>query len=180
VFEVSSAAESRVSALQAENSLLAEAVNRSNSRIAELEQQLLYNNSNSNSSNSNSSNNRGRGLDREGGSERESTPGEDKALASLLLAELRAECQRKDETARAERLKHESAMREGAAQLAKEREAAARLRQELSDRPSRDDHLTMARQLKALQRIVFNLQDGDNDVSSLHAQIYISCVLQYK
>lgn len=160
-------AESRVSALQAENSLLAEAVNRSNSRIAELEQQLLYNN------------NRGMGLDREGSSGRDkeevSTQGEEKALSSLLLAELRSECQRKDENLRSERQKHESLMREGAMQLAKERETVSRLRQELSERPSREDYSSVNRQLKALQRIVFNLQDNDDDVSPsfICTQLYL-------
>lgn len=154
VFEISSQAEARASALRAENALLAEAAHRNSSRIAELEQQLA---------NLPSRGDRDKDRDREK-DDTQSQNIEDKALTQLLLSDLRAECQKKDEMLRLERQKFDSSLRDATSQLNKEREAISSLRQELADRPNKEEHISLKRHFKTLQRIVFNLQDDDGEV----------------
>jgi chromosome segregation ATPase len=158
LFEVSSQAESRISGLQAENAILAEGMQRSNMRIAELERSLeLLQSSQSqykSSSQTTSSGNQSAAADTV----------DQQALQEMLVADLRADCQRKEELLRSLRAKNESMMRDVSLQLSKERESVSQLRQELTERPALEDFLSIKQQLKVLQRLVFNIQD-DAEVS---------------
>lgn len=146
VFEISSQAEARIGALQAENSLLAEGVQRAENKVAELERDLEQYRSSRRP---------------EGGDDRRDAGAVE--VHEILLAELRQEIHRKDEVLREERQRHESLSRELSAQLSRERDAASKLRQELVARPLPEDFVALKRQLKVLQKAAFNIQEEDED-----------------
>eukprot|EP01041_Mallomonas_annulata_P004617 gene4617-9172_t len=152
LFEASSQAEIRVSALMAENSLLAEGAERTQSRVSELEREVEHLRASGQMSSATTT-----------GGGRRSNENDIEELQSLqlMVADLRQDARRKEEAVRLERQRLESTLRELSQQVAVEREGAGRLRQELLDRPTKEDLFSVRRQLGVLQRIAFNVQDED-------------------
>lgn len=171
MFEISSQAEDRVSALSSENAILAEGTERALSRAAELESEI--------SSLRNLLSLAGSGSTGTGVSQRPGIPGgiskgdlrkgeEDCETLQLVISELRHEIRLKEDTLRAEKLRIEGKHRETLQLLSKEREALGKAKLELAERPTKDDLYSLRRQVKMLQRVAFNAQDDDEaDVSHL-------------
>lgn len=165
VFEISSQAESRISGLQAENTILAEGSQRANNRILELERELeqLKSVMSSQSVQSNqilSQSSSGINLNSSSG---DGTIIGNKDLQQILINDLRLEMQRMEDLLRSDRTKYENATRDLTFQLKQELEISLALKQELSERPSKEDLTALRRQLKLLQKTVFNIQDDDDD-----------------
>lgn len=158
VFEVSSAAEVRISAIMAENNILAESSDRSNARVSELEREVeaLRSASSSGSHPCSSADRLPRGPDGIVSCENEEI-----GALRMALDTIRSESRKKEEIYRSERLKLEASVRDLTLQLASEREAGGRIRRELNDRPTKADLLSVRRQLVVLQRIAFNVKDED-------------------
>lgn len=158
LYEVSAQAEDRLCALSSENAILAEGSERAQSRIAELEGEIeaLRNAS------LHSSGRGGSGFGH-GSSAGSSLEAEEAQTLQLVIADLRNEVRRKEDVARADKHRLESAAREATQALSREREAASKLRQELAERPSKDDIKAVRRQLKMLQRVAFNAEDDDDE-----------------
>lgn len=165
LFEVSSQAELRTSALLAENSILAESSHRSSSRAAEMETEIevlraMHHEAGQIAGSGLTSNSSSTSL-----SDRQIREEETNTLQAMV-SELRLEVRRKDDSARADKARLETSAREAALLLSKEREAGAKLRQELTERPQKDELLAVRRQLRVLQRVAFNVLDdceGEND-----------------
>lgn len=156
VFEVSSAAEVRISAIMAENAILAESSDRSNARVTELERELELLRTSGAASHSSSSERSLKGLDATSGGD-----SEELFALRMTMDTLRSESRKKEDFFRSERQKLETSLRDLAQQLAAEREAGGRIRRELNDRPTKADLLSVRRQLVVLQRIAFNVRDED-------------------
>ena len=88
--------------------------------------------------------------------------GETTETLELVISELRQEIRRKEEMFRTEKQRLEAANRDVHQQLSKDRELLGRAKQELAERPTREDLLSVRRQLKMLQRVAFNVQDEDD------------------
>lgn len=148
LFEVSSANENRLSALLAENSLLAEGTLRYQVRLAELERQLSE-------------------RDKAGGNLPALSQDGDQETAGqtlqLVVADLREELKRQEDLLRVEKQRSEAIYRENTSLLQREREAAARLRQELSQSASREELQELRRQVKLLRQIAFHTGETDCD-----------------
>jgi homeobox protein cut-like len=171
-YELSSQTDVRISALMAENSLLAESMERHQSRCVELEsmnETLKVKNSNlmqqvqmvqtssdiKLSSSSRSS---------ETMSERKHNYEENQTL-QVMITELQNEIRLKEEFYRKEKARHDSMTKELQNQLSRERESLSKCKQELLERPVKDDLIAVRKQLRLLQRIVFNVED--DEVASL-------------
>ncbi|KAJ1437644.1 CASP C terminal-domain-containing protein [Ochromonadaceae sp. CCMP2298] len=155
LYEVSSQAERKITALQSENALLAEGTQRQALRVAELEsaQQGLQ---------QSIAQLRVEGdADREGESAKGSDQDEDIQTLHLVVSNLREQLAQAGDAARGEKQRLEAASRDSTQQLAKERELLQRTRQELSERPSKESFQAVKRQLKMVQKIAFNVQDEE-------------------
>jgi homeobox protein cut-like len=185
LFEVSSQAEFRASALQAENSILIETIQRLNFKIAEHESELLtlknnnnynsfsskntsknvnknsmnYNNNNDNNSNNinnintNTSNN----------NNNNNVESEDALTLQLIIVDLRATLQKKEDSFRIEKKELETQVRDQTQQLVKEKENLNKLKTLVEKRPTDEDFLDLKHELKMMQKIAFNLQDNDDE-----------------
>jgi len=190
LFEVSSQAEVRTSALLAENVILAEANERSASRLAEAEAALeLLRSAQDSAPSSSSSTTAGASLSTalssgSLASERLSREDELNTLHAQL-AELRSEHRRKEEAWRSERQRLDSAARETSSLLTREREALSKLRQELGERPRKEELTNVRRQLRMLQRVAFNVEeeddgDADPETTSETAQLEAMLIARMK
>lgn len=148
VFEISSQAESRISHLQSENSILAENLQRCISRIAELES--IPNSQYSINSDENLK-------------DGDDSKSNHLALQQILVNELRLEMHRKDESFRLNKQKYETLLKELSLQLASEQDNRKTLQLELSKRPSREDYLMLRHQFRTLQQTAFNIEDVEFD-----------------
>ncbi len=162
LFEVSTQVEWRVSSLMSENSMLAEGTQRLNLRIAETEAEI--------STLKKTVNQQALALATQSAGDASSTKAgetEDGRTLQLMVAELREELRKQEDQLRSEKQRLEGLLRDAHQQLVKEKEVLNGTRQELAERPSREDHLSIRRQLKSLQRIAFNVQDDEEDSLSL-------------
>ena len=159
LYELSAQAEQRVSALVSENSLLAEGADRAQARIAELENEISALKFSA-----------AGGANQSTGSWRNSADDQtwdEVRTLQAVLTEVRQEARNKEEASKAEKVKLEALNRELSQQLSLERDASARLRMELADRPSRDELNNVRRQLNVLQRVAFNVQDMEEDCEGM-------------
>ena len=154
LFDVSSQAEDRLSALLAENSLLTEGSERASSRIAELQGEMDAMRAGMRSGASAGDSRGAAG----------SADADHQALARVV-ADLRQELRQREDALRTEKQRAEVVSRDLAQQLSKEREVLAKTKLELAERPSRDELTATRRQLRMLQRIVFKVEDEDDEVS---------------
>ena len=160
MFEISSQAEERVSALSAENTILAEGTERSLARVAELEGEISAMKSLSLSSLSGGGT-ASRGVGGGGGGGVSGKGGEDYETLHLVVTELRQEIRLKEDALRVEKQRLEGKHRETSQLLSKERESISKIRLELAERPTKEDLFSLRRQLKMLQRVAFNVQEDD-------------------
>ena len=164
MFEISSQAEERVSALSAENTILAEGTERALARVAELEGEIsnmraIYLNGATSGGVAGTSL---RGLGAKGD--------EDYDTLHLVITELRQEIRLKEDALRVEKQRLEAKHRETSQLLSREKDALGKVRLELTERPTREDMFSLRRQLKMLQRVAFNVQEedeGENEVSEV-------------
>ena len=166
MFEISSQAEERVSALSSENAILAEGTERALRRVAELEGEISTLKSSAllsaASTSQRSSGAAGSSSKQGGGGKGE----EDSQTLQLVIMELRHEIRSKDDSLRVEKQRLESKHRETVQHLSREREALGKIKLELAERPTHDDLSSLKRQIKMLQRVAFNAtEDDDADVS---------------
>lgn len=165
MFEISSQAEERVSALSSENAILAEGTERALRRVAELEGEIsTLKNTASLSATSTSQRSLGAtgSASKSGGGKGE----EDSQTLQLVIMELRHEIRSKEDALRVEKQRLESKHRETVQLLSREREALGKVKLELAERPTHDDLSSLKRQIKMLQRVAFNAtEDDDADVS---------------
>ena len=169
LFEVSSQAEERTSALLAENAILAEANERVSARCVELESEAEL--SRQQAAQALAQAQAGGGPAGVGGAAALAASKSSGALAReeeastlhALVSELRAELRRKEEAFRTDRAKLDAAAREASTALAREREAGAKLRVELGERPRKEELSAARRQLKVLQRVAFNVEEDEGD-----------------
>lgn len=164
MFEISSQAEERVSALSSENAILAEGTERALRRVAELEGEV----SNLKNSASLAASPSQRPLGSSGSSSKLAggKGEEDSQTLQLVIMELRHEIRSKEDALRVEKQRLESKHRETVQLLSREREALGKIKLELAERPTHDDLSSLKRQIKMLQRVAFNAtEDDDADVS---------------
>ena len=88
---------------------------------------------------------------------------DDNETLQMVVNDLRQEIRKKEESFRVEKQRLESVHREVTQQLAREKEAHSKVKLELAERPTKDDLLSVRRQLKMLQRVAFNVEDEDHD-----------------
>ena len=170
MFEISAQAEERVSALSAENTILAEGTDRALSRVAELEGEIAAMKSLQLSSVSAIS----------GGGRGGAKEDADYETLQLVVAELRQDIRLKEDALRVEKQRLEGKHRETTQLLSREREALGKVRLELAERPTKDDLVSLRRQLKMLQRVAFNVQeDDDGEVTSLLYYSALVSIIQY-
>jgi homeobox protein cut-like len=158
MFEISSQAEERVSALSAENGILAEGSERLEAQVGELEGEVEMLKSALATAVAGGAGASAMGSPLKGGSSADDTE-----TLQMVVSELRSEIRKKEETFRAERQRLDGQQREVAQQLAREKEALGKVRLELAERPTKDDLVSVRRQLKMLQRVAFNVEDEDNE-----------------
>ena len=179
LFDVSNQAENKISALLAENSILAEGVQRSHSRCQELEAELdsvkavlsalqIRNNNSNNSNNITISGGFSTLVDgimdpSSGAHRSSSTAGEDSQTLHLMINDLRQEIRLKEESARSEKLRLDASLREMSQQLSKERTEYSICKHELMERPTKEDLVAVRKQLKLLHKVVFNANDDEDD-----------------
>jgi homeobox protein cut-like len=166
LFDVSAQAENRISGLLAENSILAEGSERALSRIAELEAELttarnmLGSLQAKNSGVGGSTNASGSNIDLVALAV---AGGEDFQTLQLMVNELRQEIRKKEDSSRAEKQRLEASIRDLNHQLSQEREVVTATKQELLQRPLKEDLLMLRKQLRLLQRVVFNADDDEGE-----------------
>ena len=85
----------------------------------------------------------------------------------VVVEALREELGAQSDAARVEKQRLESLNREQSQALQKEREGLQLARQELNDRPSKEEFVAVRRQLKMVQKIAFNVQDDEVEVRIL-------------
>jgi homeobox protein cut-like len=170
LFDVSTQAENRISGLLAENSILAEGSERANSRVAELEAELdsarnMLTALQARTGGANSSGNMVASSSNVDLIAMASSGSEDAQTLHLMLNELRQEIRKKEDLFRNDKLRFEGNIRDLSQQLMREREQLSVANQELLERPTREDVQSLRRQLKLLQRVVFNANEDEDDVS---------------
>lgn len=165
LYEVSSQAERRITGLQSENAILAEGTQRLALRLAESEReqqnlqqtlQLLQQ--------------QAAGGGSRGTEQSDNSAEEELRTLQVVVTSLREDLVALSDTARADKQRLEASNREYVQTLQKEKEALQKARQELSERPSREEFLAVRRQLKMVQKIAFNVQDDDHEVG-MHRNI---------
>lgn len=160
LYEVSMNAEERIGALLAENSILAEGAERSHSRIAELEGELeVAKTALASATRAPTSTQHSETPSLSGG-----VLSEESQTLSRVVADLRQELRTKDELTRLERIKLETALRDVNLLFNKEKDMHAKLKQEIAGRPSVQDLNEARRQLRLLQKLVFNAGNEDDEV----------------
>lgn len=85
----------------------------------------------------------------------------------VVVHSLREELGAQVDAARVEKQRLESLNREQAQALQKERGDLQRARQELAERPSKEEFVAVRRQLKMVQKIAFNVQDDESEVRTI-------------
>lgn len=170
LYDVTSQADMRCSALSVENSLLAEGADRLNARIAELENEVEVLRKTKQSANTASLTTPKKSLflsSNEGNSSNltsiMSLADEDADTLRLVITELREDMRRKEDAARAEKSHSEHILRDMTQQLTREKDQVTRLKMDLAERPLKEDYITVKRQLKLLQKVTFHLEDDDDD-----------------
>jgi len=165
LFEVSAQADNRYVALQTDNVMLVESAERAHARCGELEGEIEnYKNIILNLQQS--------GLSKNSLSEsigKESSIEEIETL-QLVINDLRMELKKKDDSARIEKGKLETSLREANHQISKERDMLSLTRKELTERPTKEDLINARRQLKILQSIAFNVNAEDENESESFIQ----------
>lgn len=156
LFEVSAQADNRYVALQTDNVMLVESAERAHARCGELEGEIEnYKNVILNLQQS--------GLSKSLSSESNGivTSNEEIETLQLVINDLRMELKKKDDSARIEKGKLETSLREANHQISKERDILSLTRKELAERPTKEDLINARRQLKILQSIAFNVNAED-------------------
>jgi len=159
LYEVSSQAELRISTLTTENSMLAEAIERSQNRIIELERDLECART--------SSATNGNGIISASATAMNGTisnPYDEIQTLQAMLLEIRQEYRQKEEVARSEKSALEAQIRDLTQLLSSERTIVAKLQSDLAERPTKEEYATVRRQLGLLQRVTFNIQEEDCEV----------------
>ena len=170
LFDVNSQAESRISALMSENSILVESNQRSISRVGELEGDLE--NARRDLRDMTCNNNASASASEEGAADSGIVIGVspssklqsdlvDKAALQAKISELHAELRNAEETARVSKSFLEKGVNELTSQLAQKKEALRQTKEELSNRPTKAELVSLKRQLRTLQRVAFNVADDD-------------------
>eukprot|EP01038_Epipyxis_sp_PR26KG_P006821 gene6821-9339_t len=162
LFDVSSQAETRISALLSENSLLAEGTQRLVMKCNELENELSLLKSSNQSFLTKSSIIIGDNINHHHNNNYNNHKNSEEALG-FVITDLQEEIRKKEDLFRLEKQKLESSIRDLSQQLTKERESLNRMNQELLDRPSKDEFLSLKRQYKMVQKIAFNVQDDERE-----------------
>jgi homeobox protein cut-like len=166
MFEISSQAEERVGALSSENAILAEGMERALGRVSELEGEISALRSSLSLAGVSSSGAPQR-LGVSGSLKGTNVKEEDYETLQLVISELRHEIRSKEDTLRAEKQRIEGKHREALQLLSREREALGKVKLELAERPTKEDLLSLRRQVKILQKVAFNAQEEDDtDVST--------------
>ena len=102
----------------------------------------------------------------------------------VVVGGLREEMVLQADAARAEKQRLDAALRESTAALSKEREALQRVRQELEQRPTREEYVAVRRQLKMVQKIAFNVQDEEEEDNEVFlyvvVKLFIFTLLQFR
>jgi len=166
LYEVSSQAERKITALQSENSMLAEGMQRLSLRLAESEreagnaqqalQDLQQQIETGELAIPKSSKASGAGLNSQSAEEELKT-------LQVVVSSLREDLVAAGDAGRAEKQRLEASCRELTQQLAREKEQAAKWRQELAERPSKEEFSATRKQLRMVTKIAFNVQDEDMD-----------------
>jgi hypothetical protein len=89
---------------------------------------------------------------------------EEARTLQVVVSSLREELSATIDAARTEKQRLEATCRELTQQAAKEKEQAQRCRQDLLERPSREEFIAMRKQLRMVTKIAFNVQDEDLEV----------------
>lgn len=97
----------------------------------------------------------------------------------VVVSSLREDLVAAGDAGRAEKQRLEASCRELTQQLAREREQAAKWRQELAERPSKEEFSATRKQLRMVTKIAFNVQDEDMDEVCVvcFVDTLFSCVL---
>ena len=165
VFEVLTQAEGRISALLAESAIMSEGSERDRARVAEAESEIevlrvaLSSAQGAHSAGIAGANN----TTGSGGGIGTAAALEEARTLQAVVVELRIEIRKKEENSRTDKQRLEATLREAQQQLQREREALGRVRQELTERPQKEDVATLRRQLRVLQRVAFNVEDSGSD-----------------
>ena len=160
LFEATSHAEMRISAMQSERDLQMAAAERSDAKIAELEKQIeelrLVANCDSTimrpAEGAASTNKRVKALH-----------DESNQTLHILVSELQQELRKKEDQFRIEKQKLETSNKDLNELTRKQKEEVETLKKEVSSRPSREELTSAKRQLKVLQKVAFNVEDDDED-----------------
>ena len=161
IYEISAEAEHRISALQSENSILAEGSQRLSFKLAEVESELGACRQAAVSSRS------GRGEYDKDASRNGGSHAEDISTLQLLVSRLRDELEEARDGQRGERQQLEASVRDISAALHRERELVGHLKADLSERPSKDEFHAVRRQLHLVQKIAFHVED--DEVEQVHS-----------
>ena len=193
LYEISSQSENRLSALTIENNLLAEGSQRLTSRIIELENEIntyknnvnLMNINNMNNTSTSSSNsmthsnhNHSSTGTSTGAGSAEISSHDDLQTLKLVISELRHELRKKDDLLYSEKVRYEKMTQNLTQQLSHEKTQLLQLRQDLSERPLKDDYIAIKRQLKLLTKITFHIDENDEDSNNDDVSTYT--VYEYK
>lgn len=156
LFEASTQAEYRISALLSENSILAENVQRVTLKLHETENELAS------MKDSFASKQREKDGKSDGAGKTDGAT-EDTLTLQLVIAELRDELRRSEDQSRTDKQRLDARVRELLQEQTADRDALSRLQEELKGRPTRDEHSSVRRQLRVVQKIAFNVDDADDD-----------------
>lgn len=167
IYEISAEAEHRISALQSENSILAEGSQRLSFKLAEVESELgACRQAAAGSSRS------GRGeYDKDKDASRNVSHAEDISTLQLLVSRLRDELEEARDGQRGERQQLETSVRDLSSALHRERELVGHLKADLSERPSKDEFHAVRRQLHLVQKIAFHVEDDEVEQAHSASQL---------
>jgi regulator of replication initiation timing len=169
VFEISMQAEQRWSALKTEHDLLTENLQSIQFRNAELDSELEDLRSRVSAENSGQvSPSRKNHSSAPSGAAAHATNSNATLTLQLealetIVSQLRSESRTFQESLLSERIRYEALLREQSAVIAKEKESADKIRQELADRPSRTEYITLRRRLQIVQKIAFHSSSVDDE-----------------
>jgi homeobox protein cut-like len=164
LYEVSSQGEQKITALMAENALLADGTQRLSMAISRLESELagaqkqLKHSLSSSMLNAESA-----GLDKDLQDATAGGTSSSVTTLQLVVAELQERVLSQEDLLRSEKQRMDAMLRESTQHVNRERESLARVKQELAERPTREDMTALKKQLKMLQKIAFNVEDEEHD-----------------
>lgn len=161
LYELSIDTEARLSAMQSENSILAEGSQRLQFRLAETESELL----NLKQQSLNNTNNK-----MEPQHQRDEHVEHIQTL-QLAITNLREELMKVEENSSIEKKHLEAVIKDLSSSLNKEKELVLLTKQELSERPGKEEHITLKRQLYMVQKIAFHVEDEDMESSVHYSQL---------